>query len=204
MTENEDDFDAEKAAQAAVGVLDKDWNERPRGMLSHDDRLFIVGMKDYEWQQSESNARRRVMDRIINGFDDFSLLRSLDQSEASKILAELGEDELHRRVSDLLTVVYQMTGRDTAALASMVESGVLHGENSELGGDAPSPSDVFGYDGGASNVDVSIQIDRKPDVEQIYERYKTDGERLTPKEIGVLVVEGMVGPEDLEDLRSSQ
>ena len=202
MTENEDDFDAEKAAQRAVGLLDEDWSERPRGLLSHDDRLFVAGMKDFEWSQSESNARRRVIERVAHGFVDFSMLRWLEQREAEDVLEELGDDDLHRRVADLVTFVYQATGGDADALSSMIEAGVLHGENTELGGGPAKANAAHPHTGGASSVDVSIQIERNPDVERIYEQYQEDGgDGLTPKEIGVLVREGRLDAGDLEELR---
>lgn len=200
MTDNLDGFDPEEAAHRALGLLDEDGNERPRGLLSHDDRLFVVGQKEFEWSQSESNARRRVIDRVVNGFVDFSLLRYLSQSEAEDVLEELGEDDLHRRVADLITFIYQASDRDVDSLSSIIESGVLHGENTELG---RGPFNASGgpHSGGASSVDVSIQVERNPDVERIYEQYQEEGgDALTPKEIGVLVREGRLEADDLEEL----
>jgi hypothetical protein len=203
MTENEDDFDAEMWAEVAVGVRDGDGEQRPRGLLSHDDRLFVAGMKDFEWSQSESNARRRVIERVAQGFVDFSLLRWLSQKEGEDVLEELGEDDLHRRVADLVTFVYQATGGDADALSSMIEAGVLHGENTELGKGPAKANAVHPHSGGASSVDVSIQIERNPDVERIYEQFQeTGGDDLTPKEIGVLVREGRLDADDLEELQT--
>jgi len=201
MTENEDDFDAEKWAEVAVGARDGDGEQRPRGLLSHDDRLFVAGMKEFEWPQSESNARRRVIKRIANGFVDFSLLRWLDESEGEDVLEELADDDLHRRVSDLITFVYQASGRDADALSSMIEAGVLHGENSELGKGPSKANAVHPHTGGASSVDVTIQIERNPDVDRIHKQFQEDGgDALTPKEIGVLVRAGRLDADDLDDL----
>lgn len=203
MTDNEDDFDAEKWAQVAIGARNKDGEERPRGLLSHDDRLFVAGLKEFEWSQSESNARRRVIDRIVNGFVDFSLLRWLDQSEGEDVLEELGEDDLHRLVANLLTFVYQASGKDADALSSMVEAGVLHGENSQLGKGPSKANAVHPHSGGASSVDVTIQIERNPDVERIYQQFQENGgDSLTPKEIGVLVREGRLEAGDLHELQT--
>jgi len=201
MTEKDKDFDPEKAAQRAVGVLDEDFQERPRGMLSHDDRLFVAGMKEFEWAQSESNARRRVIERVANGFQDFGLLRWLNGAEARSLVQEFGESELHRTVAHLITFVYQATDGDADAIESMVETGVLHGENTELGKGPQSARTVHPHTGGASNVDATIQIERNPEVERIYEQYQEEsGESLTPTEIGILVREGRLDADDLQEL----
>lgn len=202
MTEDQDDFNPVIWAETAVGARDGSGEKRPRGLLSHDDRLFVAGMKEFEWPQSESNARRRVIERITQGFVDFSMLRWLEQGEAEDVLEELNDDDLHRRVADLVTFVYQATGGDADALSSMIEAGVLHGENTELGRGPAKANAAHPHTGGASSVDVSIQIERNPDVERIYEQYQEDGgDGLTPKEIGVLVREGRLDAGDLADLR---
>lgn len=201
MTEDQDDFNPVIWAETAVGARDGSGEKRPRGLLSHDDRLFVAGMKEFEWQQSESNARRRVIERIANGFLDFNLLRWLSQPEGEDVLEELGEDDLHRAVASLITFVYQASGRDADALSSIIESGVLHGENTELGKGPAKPNSMHPHSGGASSVDVSIQIDRNPDVNRIYEQYQENGGgSLTPKEIGVLVREGRLDAKDLDNL----
>lgn len=203
MTEDKDEFDPVIWAETAVGARDGSGEKRPRGLLSHDDRLFVAGMKEFEWQQSESNARRRVIERVTQGFVDFSMLRWLEQREAEEVLEELGEDDLHRWVADLVTFVYQATGGDADALSSMIEAGVLHGENTELGKGPAQGNTVHPHSGGASNVDVSIQIERNPDVERIYDQFQEGGgDDLTPKEIGVLVREGRLDADDLEELQT--
>ena len=40
--------------------------ERPRGLLSHTDREFLVGLKDYKHEQSEANRRQDIRERVAH------------------------------------------------------------------------------------------------------------------------------------------
>jgi hypothetical protein len=99
--------------------------------------------------------------------------------------------ELHDSFAALVSFIYSGLNGNVQAIEEMVEAGILRAE-------------LRGFDehqGGARSVEVDIDITFEHDVEEIYERYKRgEGDELSPAEIGVLVREGRLGPEDYENL----
>lgn len=182
--------DAVRKMKAEEGV-----EERPRGVFSHADREYLWGIKDFDWEQSESNARSRIRERIINGVRDFLHLPGLQDRDREMIFDELAPNEVSGRVSSLLEFVYLGMGRDTDALERIVENAVYNAER--------AAGDGGTYSGGVSTVEVSIDIDRHPDVEEIHDRLESgEGHRLTNAEVGLLLREGYLDPEDVERLEA--
>jgi hypothetical protein len=60
-------------------------------MLSHTDREFLTGEKEYDHRQSAFDRRRTIRERVVNGILDFEvLLTELGENEREKIVDELG------------------------------------------------------------------------------------------------------------------
>lgn len=170
-----------------------DLEKRPRGVLSHTDREYLCGLRDYEHAQSEANRKQDIRERIANSFLDFQLLVRLhdDYEQHEALRADLGEEQLYRSFEDLVAYVYHGgLLHQLEPFEKLIERGVYIGANTD-------PNEPLA--GEVTNVDVSINIDHRPNVEQLVERLE-DGEvdQLTPAEIGVLAQEGELDADDLE------
>ena len=185
--------DADPAAFDDV-VLEK----RPRGLLSHADREFLLGEREYEHPQTAANRRQEIRERVVHAFADFPLLWIyLPESERTKIFSEeLPERDLQLFLESMLVFLYQGIEHDTERFEELIESAVYLGENTgKLGR----------WVGEATDVDVSIDIEYNPDLDRLEKRLEQgDGATLTPSEIGVLVRAGKLSPEDLEALEDPQ
>jgi hypothetical protein len=192
----DDELDSEKVTKeseklAAEGFFSEPATDRKRGLFTESDRQFLLGNKEYEHQQSSINKRRDIRNRIHHTFLDFQFLRYLSESERDKLFSEIESRELHHSVSDLIAFIYGGTDGNIQAIEEMVKSGL---SKAEIGG-------LDGYQGGARNVGVDIELIFEHEVEEIYKRFKqTGGRDLTPAEIGVLVREGRLNPDDYEQL----
>lgn len=171
--------------------------ERPRGILSHTDREYLLGLRDYKHAQSEANRKQDIRERVVNGFQDFAFLVSLlSDEERDKIFNEEMDDEgLQRCLELMIAFVYRGLDQDKDRLENIIENGVFIGANFDKGDR---------WAGAATNVDTLIDIDYNPDVEKLYQRFQQGaGEELTPAEIGVLVRSGKLEPADLEKLEET-
>lgn len=191
----EDELDREKVteklARAAEEIFSEPETDRTRGLFTESDRQFLLGEKEYEYEQSSINKRRDIRNRIHHTFLDFKFLRYLSESERDKLFSELDLREVHEGVSDLIAFVYAGTDGNVHAIEEIVKSGL---SKAEVGGFA-------GYKGGVRNVEVDIELTFEHDVEEIYKRFKqTGGRDLTPAEVGVLVREGRLDPDEYEQL----
>lgn len=191
-----EELDSDKVAEEFENLaLEKLFSEpntdRDRGIFTKTDRQFVLGQKDYEYQQSSINKRRDIRNRVYNSFLDFQFLPHVAESERDKLFSEIESRELHESVSDLISFLYGGIDGNIWAIEEMVESGLW---KAEIGG-------IDGYQGGARNVEVDIELTFEHDVNEIYRRFKqTGGHDLTPAEIGVLVREGRLDPEEYEQL----
>lgn len=62
--------------------------ERDRGILTMEDRRFLVGEMDYEDQQSARRTRARIRKRVTNALLDFELLRYLEDRDRNQIFED--------------------------------------------------------------------------------------------------------------------
>jgi hypothetical protein len=164
---------------------------RDRGLFTTTDREFLLGIKQYDHEQSKINKRRDIRNRVQDGFIDLQLLERISNSDREKIFSQIESGELHESIARLIAFVYTGLDGNTAAIEQMIESGLFKAER----------GDITGYGGGAKDVDVDIDLKFEYDVDEIYQRFKrgyTDD--LTPAQIGVLVREGRLDAEDYEKL----
>lgn len=189
----------------ALLSVEDDWDERyerPRGMLTDVDRQFLWGIKTYEDSPAgRSHRRSDIRQRVVNGIGDLWYLTMLEDSERDRIIEELQEDKnlnLYESVSSFIEFLYLGLGANASAVEAieeMVEFGVLRGSEQTSAGEEFLMSDEIG------EVTVTIEIERIPDVDELYEKY-TENPAYHPssQEIGILVRAGKLDADDLEEL----
>ena len=167
--------------------------DRPRCILSPTDREYLCGMKDYSHEQTELNRRQSIRERTVEGIRDFDLLLLLlGETEWEKIMEAFDTEELNGAFSSMVAFMYIGIGQDTGRMRQILERGLYIGANSDT-------SDR--WSGRANTVDVDIDINYEPNVDQLYKRVQEgDGGQLTPGEIGALVKAGKLDSTDLEEL----
>lgn len=206
--ENDDEFldlfdDVEEAEDSRRAEDDQSLGpllkpiDRPRGILSPTDRDYLCGLKEYSHDQTKLNRKQSIRERIIEGLRDFDLLwLLLDESEREKIIDTFETEELDTSFSSMVTFMYLGLGRDTDRIQNIIEEGIYHGVNYDGSGR---------WSGGANEVSVNIDIDRHPDVDKLYARFKNGKEdQLTSAEIGTLVQAGKLDAEDLKALEETK
>ena len=62
--------------------------DRDRGILTVEDRRFLVGEMDYENPQSARRTRARIRQRVTNALLDFELLRQLEDRDRNQIFED--------------------------------------------------------------------------------------------------------------------
>lgn len=168
--------------------------KRPRGILSHTDREYLCGLKDYEHKQTEANRRQDIRERIRYGLEDFRLLWwLLNDNDRGIVFEKLDEaGSLDDSLSAAIAFLFLGIDRDIPYLEAIIEDGIYAGANYDKSGQ---------WAGDVEAVNVSIDIDRNPDVEAIYEQFQEgNADQLTPTEVGVLVRAGKIEPDELEEL----
>lgn len=168
---------------------------RPRGILSHTDREYLCGQKEYKHAQSEANRRQEIRERISNGLQDFTMLWwLLDADERDQIFDEMDSEILFECLSGMIAFSYLGLDKDDERLEEVVNRGVYLGANYD------STDRSMGK---ATDVNTSIDIKYDPNIDELYERLQNgQGDQLTPAEIGVLVREGKLEQSDLVQLES--
>ena len=192
-----------EALQKTTGTLllkylDPPWleSDRPRGVLSKTDREFLLGQKDYAHNQSRANRKQTIRQRVEHSLYDFTLLwLVLPPRERERVISEMPDTDVDASMEALITFVYLSLDQDVAKLESRIEKGVLAGASYD-----PESKE----DGQVTNVDVSIDIDHHPRVNELKTKLHEQADGLTPEEIGILVRVGGLDPEDLEVLEENR
>lgn len=153
-------------------------------------------MKDYSHDQTVLNRRQAIRERTIEGIRDFNLLwLLLEQAEWEKVMGAFDTEELNTAFSSILAFMYIGIDQDTGRMREILERGLYLGANYDMSGR---------WSGRANTVDVDIDIEYEPNVDQLYERIQEgEGGQLTPSEIGALVKTGKLDPADLEELENT-
>lgn len=181
--------DAEAAAMHASGVYTSDGEPRGRGIFTHADREYIIGVRESDTPQQRSNVRGRHVQRISDALQDFQLLLRLDDRTKNRIF---GENPMvpwaHQTLRDIIRFFYEGMDRDKHIVENAVLSAVWEAE---------SAAD----EGEVKNVETEITIAQAPDPETALEMFE-NGEysRLTLEQIGVLAREGLLDEDDWQKL----
>lgn len=168
-----------------------DLEKRPRGILSKTDREYLWGLRDYAHSQSEANRKQDIRERIVHSFQDYPILcLLLDDKDQKRIFKEeINEESLQSSLEAMIAFVYRGLDQNINRLESIIENGVYIGTNLNKGGQ---------WTDEAIDVNVSIDIERNPDADELYQRFKEgETDQLTPAEIGVLVQSGKLNSDDL-------
>jgi hypothetical protein len=153
-------------------------------------------LKDYSHDQTVLNRRQAIRERTIEGIRDFNLLwLLLEQTEWEKVMEAFDTEELNTAFSSILAFMYIGIDQDTGRMRQILERGLYLGANYDTSGR---------WSGRANTVDVDIDIEYEPNVDQLYEKIEEgEGGQLTPSEIGALVKAGKLDPSDLEELEDT-
>ena len=84
--------------------------DRPRGILTTDDRDYLKGRKDLK-SGSERNARSRIRDRTRNGLYDFAhLQRDLSSDDLSQLVTDSGgpDDRMFEAAEEMVAFIFRM------------------------------------------------------------------------------------------------
>ena len=176
---------------------DIELKKRPRGILSHSDREYLWGLRDYKHPQSEANRKQDIRERVYNALNDFPtllfLMHGLDANEVFE--GGLLSGELQPSLEAMIAFIYRGMYENDELLAEIIENGIrlcadLHGGNDWVGK--------------AYDVDVSIEINHNPRIDLLEQKLEEGkGNQLTPAEIGVLVREGKIDSDNLKALEQS-
>lgn len=167
--------------------------ERPDALLTDKQRRFILGLVEYSGKnprQQRYQMRERIRRRFVDGLQDLSLLSELDENSKEKIADELGDSGLHLAGADFLEYVYATTGQ-RELLKQIIRTAVYNAEfqDAELGDADVKPG----------SVSVEISVEYPPNYEDLHKRYQERGlSSLQPEEIGHLVADHRLDPEDLQ------
>jgi len=90
-----------------------DSTDRPRGMLTPNDRALLLGEVEYDHRQQYSNRRQDIRERIANGVLDFSLIQyTLQDRDRKRIFrdpareADIGDVQFIESIRSMLYWVY--------------------------------------------------------------------------------------------------
>lgn len=173
------------------------WEEyfrRSEALLTDKQRRFILGLVEYSGEnprQQRYQIRQRIRRRFTDGLTDISLLDELDENSKDDISDRLGTDGLVAVAANLLTFIYSVTGQ-RELLKQAVRKAVYDAESSE-----PSLGEA---EAEPRNVTVEIDVEYEPDYEGLQHKYQEGGiASLKPHEVGHLVLDRRLNPEDLED-----
>jgi len=162
----------------------------PNGLLSASDRQYIETVHpnlhpDEEWEGNETQKRYRLRKKIQQGFRDFNFIRGGLSDDDRRLIFEKGDDEMMRGIEQLLIFLFQGLDEQGRALEPLLADVLVKAQA------APPGKRV-------DKVDVEVTYrDRDPDVEELRERWETEG-RLSREEIGTLVLQGEITPDELQ------
>ncbi len=162
---------------------------RSRGILSKTDREYLLGLKDYKNKQSEANRRQDIRNRTKNALQDFKIIWTLlEEHDREQIFTSLDDETVDDSIEAIISFIYLGLDRDIPRIEEAIKRGILAGEN-------------VSSDGEAKQVDVSINIDYYPDVEDAKEKIQNHPlVELTVEEIGVLVKANELDPSHIEKM----
>ena len=179
--------DAEVAAMYAYALY-TDGEPRGRGIFTHVDREYIVGVRESDTPQQRSNVRGKQVQRISDALDDFELLNHLDDRTKDRIFQDAAVPFVHQTLRNIVRFFYEGVDRDKEIVEDAVESAVWEAESA-------------GADGEVKSVDAEVTIEQAPDPHTALEMFKNEEyDRLTLEQIGVLAREGLLEGDDWKKL----
>jgi len=183
----------------------KNPRDRGTGLLTYDDRAYLLGEKDLD-ETGEQQLRQRLRDRIRNGLLDFELLIGrLDENDIETIAADItpppwesdGEERAYRSIQLPLAFLYYMVSEHTpVSFDRLLETAIE-------GGTHRSRKQIDDEHRRLVSAKVDIDVDWMiidTDTEVALEKLR-NGEELADQHIAKLVRHGDLEDADWERLR---
>lgn len=187
MTEDDEDEPSGWGPDGRKSLLQND-----RGIFTKGDRQYLFDEKEYSTDQAKRSKHQDLRTRIQNAILDFNLLREISEQDRRLIFQHHDKGILLESVSMLIAFVYSGLGGDIDFIEAAIERGIFNAERGVM----------EGYERETTGVEASIELKQEYDAKELYERYRREeGDDLTIEEVGILVREGYLGPEDLEHLK---
>lgn len=166
--------------------------EKDRGIFTKGDRQYLLGEKEYSTDQAVRSKHQDIRTRIKNVIFDFNFLRRISQRDRRLIFENMDRGILLQSVSQFVAFIYSGIDGDVEFIEAAVEQGIFNAERGMM----------EGYEGKSTGVEASIELKQEYDAEELYQMYRRGtGSQLTIEEVGILVREGYLESEDLEQLR---
>lgn len=164
-----------------------------RGIFTKGDRRYLLNEKEYSSRQAERNKHQDIRRRLKMSIYDLNMLRFVSGQDRNLLFKKDRFDTiLQGGISSLITFAHAGLNGNTEFLEIAVMRGILNAEQGMM----------EGYEGDSQDVEVTIELKQDYDAEGIFQRYQRGGpDALTPQEIGILVREGYLDSEDLEQLK---
>lgn len=165
---------------------------RSRGILSKTDREYLLGLKEYENKQSEANRRQDIRNRIKNSLQDFKIIWPLmDKRDRDQVFDSLDRRTVDDSIEAMVSFIYLGLNQDVPRIEEAIRRGILAGKNIDT-------------EAGARQVDISINVDYYPEVEDAKEKSENSPLiNLTVEEIGVLAKAGELDPSQIKRMSDS-
>lgn len=176
------------------GMSDEEVVERERGILSKADRRYLLGETEYKHDQTVTNRKRNIRNRMLNSLQDYLLLLWLmPKEEREKLVKSVDTEDLESYVEANIGFLFKLVESDVESFERLIEGGL---RRSFL----LTEDDNFNLPNNISRISADIDIKRSQSVEKI--KSKLDrGVPLTDSEIGTLVRAGMIGPEEIKEIQ---
>jgi hypothetical protein len=154
--------------------------DRPRGILSTEDREFLLGEREYSTPAGARRRRQKIRERVTHAMLDFQILQYLEGRDRNQIFA--GKDRRNLLASgfsggflflyDALARAREDTKHIDMNLEVYLSQAIEHVEKTR---------------GHRATLDLEIQREELSDPEEIFERLKQDGfTSLTAAELDTL------------------
>jgi hypothetical protein len=187
MAEDDEDEPSGWGREGIKSLLQND-----RGIFTKGDRQYLLGEKEYSTDQAKRSKHQDLRTRIQNSILDFNLLRRISEQDRRLIFQNFDRGMLLESVSLFISFVYSGLDGDTDFIEAAVERGIFNAERGVMDG----------YERETTGVEASIELKQEYDAKELYERYRGgEGSELTVEEVGILVREGYLDSEDLEQLK---
>lgn len=153
--------------------------ERPRGILTKEDRRFLRGEKDVD-EQTRRDTRYRIRERVKNSLEDFSLLVDALPDEDRDTIFESLEEQGFPPVHDALVFFYSGLENADGDFEDVLAASI---KRAEMLNDPERMIDV--------SVDIEVN-EEEPDVEVVVDRLI--GGEGTLDDFNYAVVKGAIVP----------
>lgn len=172
-----------------------DLPERDRGIFTETDRLHLWGLKEYDTDQARYQANQRIRERTVDGILDLYYLTMLQDKDRERIRKRLEEESGFRPPYIALTqFLYVLLDGEIEWFEEAIRQGVARGE------EGLDTADRYGM----RDVEVNIDVRQGYNITRLKRELESGNVgALSPAEIGVLVREGEIDSEDLEQLEYS-